>query len=240
MSGLIDEAGLYRQGGVGVMAGQHVIHMAPPASRVPQLMGELLDWLVRTEAHPLIVSSIFHYEFEFIHPFADGNGRLGRMWQSLILSKWNPLFGDFPVESLVFEHQSEYYLALEESTRQADSAPFITFMLGMILGTLNTVSSDTANELTPDATPDATPDVTPDVRLLTVLDGEMTRQKLREALRLRDDEHFRRAYLIPALEAGLIEMTIPERPRSSRQRYRLTDKGRQVVTSGHSVKTIKR
>lgn len=244
MSGLIDEAGLYRQGGVGVMAGQHVIHMAPPASRVPQLMGELLDWLVRTESHPLIVSSIFHYEFEFIHPFADGNGRLGRMWQSLILTQWNRLFADFPVESLVFAHQSEYYLALEESTRQADSAPFITFMLGMILGTLNTVSSDTANELTPDvtpdATPDATPDVTPDVRLLTVLDGEMTRQKLREALRLRDDEHFRRAYLIPALEAGLIEMTIPERPRSSRQRYRLTDKGRQVVTSGHSVKTIKR
>jgi Fic family protein len=232
MSGLIDEAGLYRQGGVGVMAGQHVIHMAPPASRVPQLMGELLDWLVRTECHPLIVSSIFHYEFEFIHPFADGNGRLGRMWQSLILTQWNRLFADFPVESLVFAHQSAYYLALEESTRQADSAPFITFMLGMILDTLNTVSSDTANELTPDATPDATPDVTPDVRLLTVLDGEMTRQKLREALGLSDDEHFRKAYLIPALEAGLIEMTIPDKPRSSRQKYRLTAKGRQVLATG--------
>jgi Fic family protein len=167
MSGLIDEAGLYRQGGVGVMAGQHVIHMAPPASRVPVLMADLFDWLVRTEAHPLIVSSIFHYEFEFIHPFADGNGRLGRMWQSLILTQWNRLFADFPVESLVFAHQSKYYLALEESTRQTDSAPFITFMLGMILDTLNTVSSDTANELTPDATPDVTPDVTPEAPAAT-------------------------------------------------------------------------
>ena len=236
MSGLIDEAGLYRQRGVGVMAGQHVIHMAPPASRVPVLMADLFDWLVRTDTHPLIVSSVFHYEFEFIHPFTDGNGRLGRMWQSLILTQWNRLFADFPVESLVFAHQSEYYLALEESTRQTDSAPFITFMLGMILDTLNTATLDTGAGLTPDVTPD----VTPYASLLTVLDGEMTRQQLREALRLRDDEHFRPAYLIPALEAGLIEMTIPERPRSSRQRYRLTDKGRQVVTSGHRVKTIKR
>ena len=232
MSGLIDEAGLYRQGGVGVMAGQRVIHIAPPASRVPVLMADLFDWLVRTDAHPLIVSSVFHYEFEFIHPFADGNGRLGRMWQSLILSKWNPLFGDFPVESQVFEHQSAYYLALEESTRQADSAPFITFMLGMILETFKTATLDTGAGLTPDVTPHATPDATPYVRLLPLLVGEMTRQQLREAIGLRDDEHFRRTYLIPALEAGLIEMTIPEKPRSSRQKYRLTAKGRQVLATG--------
>ncbi len=228
MFGLIDEAGLYRQGGVGVMAGQRVIHMAPPASRVPLLMADLFDWLVRTDAHPLIISSVFHYEFEFIHPFSDGNGRLGRMWQSLILSKWNPLFGDFPVESQVFEHQAAYYQALEESTRQADSAPFITFMLGMILDTLKTATLDTGASLTPDVTPDATPYV----RLLPLLVGEMTRQQLREAIGLRDDEHFRRTYLIPALEAGLIEMTIPEKPRSSRQKYRLTAKGRQLMATG--------
>jgi len=228
MSVLIDEAGLYRQGGMGVMAGQHVIHMAPPASRIPVHMADLFDWLVRTDAHPLIVSSVFHYEFEFIHPFADGNGRLGRIWQGLILSKWNPLFGDFPVESLVFEHQSAYYLALEESTRQAGSAPFITFLLGMILDTLNTTTLDTGAGLTPDVTPD----VSLYARLLPLLVGEMTRQLLREALRLRDDEHFRRAYLIPALEAGLIEMTIPAKPRSSRQKYRLTARGRQLMATG--------
>jgi Fic family protein len=136
MSGLIDEAGLYRHGGVGVMAGSQVIHMAPPADRVPQLMADLFGWLAATDAHPLIASAVFHYEFEFIHPFADGNGRMGRLWQSLILAHWNPLFADIPVESLIFEHLAEYYQSLQESTRQVDSAPFIAFMLRMILDTV--------------------------------------------------------------------------------------------------------
>jgi len=217
MSGLIDEAGLYRHGGVGVMAGQQVIHMAPPADRVPQLMADLFGWLATTDAHPLIVSSVFHYEFEFTHPFADGNGRMGRLWQSLILARWNPLFADIPVESLIFEHQAEYYQAIQESTRQTDSAPFIAFMLRMILDTVTT------------STPEVAPEVTPEVRLLSVLNGEMTRQQLKEALGLKDDEHFRKAYLLPALDAGLIEMTIPDKPRSSKQKYRLTAKGRQVM-----------
>jgi len=214
MSGLIDEAGLYRHGGAGVMAGQQVIHMAPPADRVPHLMADLFGWLVATDAHPLIASSVFHYEFEFIHPFADGNGRMGRLWQSLILARWNSLFADIPVESLIFEHQAEYYQAIQESTQKTDSAPFISFMLRMILDTVTS------------STPEVAPEVTPEVRLLSVLAGEMTRQQLKEALGLKDDEHFRKAYLLPALEAGLVEMTIPDKPRSSKQKYRLTDKGR--------------
>lgn len=217
MSGLIDEAGLYRHGGVGVMAGQQVIHMAPPADRVPHLMADLFGWLAATDAHPLIASSVFHYEFEFIHPFADGNGRMGRLWQSLILARWNPLFADIPVESLIFEHQAEYYQAIQESTQKTDSAPFIAFMLRMILDAVTS------------STPEVAPEVTPEVRLLSVLAGEMTRQQLKEALGLKDDEHFRKAYLLPALEAGLIEMTIPDKPRSSKQKYRLTDKGRQEM-----------
>jgi len=217
MSGLIDEAGLYRHGGVGVMAGQQVIHNAPPADRVPHLMADLFSWLAVTDAHPLIASSVFHYEFEFIHPFADGNGRMGRLWQSLILARWNPLFADIPVESLIFEHQGEYYQAIQESTQKSDSAPFIAFMLRMILDTVTS------------STPGVAQEVTPEVRLLSVLAGEMTRQQLKEALGLKDDEHFRKAYLLPALDAGLIEMTIPDKPRSSKQKYRLTDKGRQVM-----------
>lgn len=215
MSGLIDQAGVYRHGGVGVMAGQQVIHMAPPADRVAQLMADLFGWLAATDAHPLVASSVFHYEFEFIHPFADGNGRMGRLWQSRILARWNPLFAEIPVESLIFEHQAEYYYALQESTQQTDSAPFIAFMLRMILDTVTT------------STPEVAPEVTPEVRLLSVLASEMTRQQLKEALGLKDDEHFRKAYMLPALEAGLIEMTIPDKPRSSKQKYRLTDKGRQ-------------
>jgi Fic family protein len=218
MSGLIDEAGIYRRGGVGVLAGKEVIHMAPSANRVPHLMGDLFGWLAASDAHPLIASSIFHYEFEFIHPFADGNGRVGRLWQSLIRARWKPLFANIPVESLIFEHQAEYYQALQESTRQTDSAPFVTFMLRMILATVTAL------------TPEVTQEVAPEVRLLFAFSGEMNRQQLKTALGLKDDEHFRKAYLLPALKAGLIERTIPDKPRSSRQKYRLTDMGRDWLT----------
>jgi len=130
--GLIDEAGAYRSGGVGVMADGQVIHMAPPAQRVPYLMTDLLGWLASTAHHPLIASSVFHYEFEFIHPFSDGNGRMGRLWQSLILAQWHPVFANLPVESLIFERQQTYYQAIQESTRKTDSASFILFMLNAI------------------------------------------------------------------------------------------------------------
>ena len=216
MSGLIDEAGLYRHGGVGVMAGQQVIHMAPPADRVPQLMGNLFGWLAAADVHPLIASSVFHYEFEFIHPFADGNGRMGRLWQSLILGHWNPLYADIPVESLIFEHQAEYYQSIKESTQKTDSAPFITFMLRMILDTVTTTA------------PQVSPQVTPQVgELLAAIQGEMGREALQSALGLSDRKSFRERYLKPALVDGLVEMTIPDKPNSRLQKYRLTDKGRQ-------------
>jgi Fic family protein len=109
MAGLIDESGAYRRGSVGVMEGGKVIHLVPPAGRVSVLMTDLFRWLVASEEHPLITSSVFHYEFEFIHPFADGNGRMGRLWQSLILTRWKPLFADVPVESMVHEHQADYF-----------------------------------------------------------------------------------------------------------------------------------
>ena len=141
MAGLLDLPGQYRNGGVGVMAGQDVVHLAPPAGRVPLLMRDLLRWLENCGEHPLIASSVFHYEFEFIHPFADGNGRLGRLWQSLILSRWNPRFAHIPVESLVYEHQQEYYAALGNSTQLSNSAPFIEFMLRMIFNAVSGAQS---------------------------------------------------------------------------------------------------
>ena len=107
MLGLIDDAGQYRSGGVGVIKNNKVVHMAPPEGRVPKLMGDLFDWLASSEDHPLIKSCVFHYEFEFIHPFADGNGRMGRLWQTLILKQWNEVFTYLPVESLVSAHQTE-------------------------------------------------------------------------------------------------------------------------------------
>lgn len=215
MSGLIDEAGHYRLGGVGVMSGSQVIHMAPPAARVSHLMTDLLHWLTATDAHPLIASSVFHYEFEFIHPFADGNGRIGRLWQSLILARWNPLFADIPVESLIFEHQDEYYQAIQESTQHTDSKPFIAFILRMIQDALTT------------SIPQVAPQVTPQVgELLAAIHGEMGREALQSALGLADRKSFRERYLKPALADGLIEMTLPDKPNSRLQKYRLTDRGR--------------
>ncbi|MFH2122898.1 MAG: Fic family protein [Pseudomonadota bacterium] len=222
MSGLIEEAGIYRRGGVGVMAGGQVVHMAPPADRVPHLMADLFGWLAATDAHPLIAGSVFHYEFEFIHPFADGNGRMGRMWQSLILTCWNPLFADIPVESMVYEHQQHYYDALNASTGRADSAPFIAFMLRMILDIVIT------------SAPQVSPQVTPQVgELLAAIQGEVGREALQSVLGLSDRKSFRERYLKPALADGLIEMTIPDKPTSRLQKYRLTDKGWQWL-QGHA------
>lgn len=136
MTDLVKENGRYRTGGVGVFDGQQCIHIGPPAQRVPLLMADLLQWVRTTKAHPLVSSCVFHYEFEFIHPFADGNGRMGRMWQTLLLMQWNPLFAWIPVETLVKEHQGEYYAAIAQSDREASSTPFITFMLRCLLQTM--------------------------------------------------------------------------------------------------------
>lgn len=133
MLGLVDGPGQYRQGGVGIYRGEALVHMAPPANRVPQLMEDLLHWLGTTDAHPLIASCVFHYEFEFIHPFDDGNGRMGRLWQTLILSQWQPLLAYLPVETLVHARQAAYYQALSEADQRAEATPFIEFMLQALL-----------------------------------------------------------------------------------------------------------
>ena len=146
MLGLLDHPGVYRHGGVGVMGDGKVLHMAPQANRVPRLMGQLFHWLSNTREHPLIASSVFHYEFEFIHPFADGNGRMGRLWQTLLLSRWQAAFAWLPVESLVHQQQSAYYQALNASTQMSDSAPFIRFMLSCILDAVSKTSAKTRAE----------------------------------------------------------------------------------------------
>jgi Fic family protein len=136
MSGLVDEAGMFRKGGVGVFDGDKPIHIAPPADRVRDLMSDLFGWLENADDHLLIRSCVFHYEFEFIHPFADGNGRIGRLWQSLILGRLNPIFEHLPVENMVYSNQKAYYQAINRSSDLGDSGPFIDFMLEEILNAL--------------------------------------------------------------------------------------------------------
>lgn len=136
MQALVEDAGRFRRGSVGVFGEQGVVHLAPPAERVPMLMNDLFDWLKTSKDHLLIRSCVFHYEFEFIHPFIDGNGRTGRLWQSLILGKLHPMFEHLPVENMVYANQQAYYDAITASTKAAQSGPFIDFMLGEIYKTL--------------------------------------------------------------------------------------------------------
>ena len=136
MQALVDNPGLYRRGGVGVFGEKGLVHLAPPADRVPMLMGDLFDWLKQSKDHLLIRSCVFHFEFEFIHPFIDGNGRTGRLWQSLILGKLHPLFEHLPVENMVYSNQRQYYDAITASTNAEQSGPFIDFMLNEIYKTL--------------------------------------------------------------------------------------------------------
>ena len=137
MQDLLKEAGSFRKSNVGVGNNNEIVHIAPPAKQIPTLMQNLFNWLQTTNIHPLIKSSVFHYEFEFIHPFIDGNGRIGRFWQTLILYDWKKVFLNIPIESIVRDTQVEYYKAIEKSSEIADSYPFVEYMLEAILTVCN-------------------------------------------------------------------------------------------------------
>lgn len=220
MNGLVPENGKFRSGGVGAFDGEVLIHMAPPAEFVPEHIHNLFVWYQQSELHPLIKSAVFHYEFEFIHPFADGNGRMGRMWHSLLLGKWKELFFWLPIEELIQSRQKEYYDALGVADRQADSAGFVELMLEIIRDSLKEITvvgrpTDQDNSQVTDQ------DKTPVGRLLSALgDKTLSTAELMERLGLSHRPTFRKNYLNPALEQNLIERTIPDKPNSKNQRYR--------------------
>ena len=212
MRDLTEDAGRYRDVGVGVFAGERLVHMVPPASNVPMLVMNLFKWIEKSDAHPLVKSCVFHYEFEFIHPFDDGNGRMGRMWQTLLLYKWNELFGWLPIETLIRERQQEYYDVLGRCDANADSGEFVEFILTAIFDALNEIIVNEQVDIT----------ITEQVaRLLRCLgDKEYSTRELMELLKLKHRPTFRDNYLLPALEAELVEMTVPTKPNSRKQKYR--------------------
>ena len=213
MQGLVEGAGKFRTNSVGVFdESGKVIHVAPPCDMVNGLMEQLFEWLKTSKAHMLIRSSIFHYEFEFIHPFADGNGRTGRLWQTALLADWKPVFEWIPVESIIKDHQAEYYHAIGLSTSEGKSNSFILFMLGIIKKAVEELIRDTRYHQR---------HISSQVKaLMSVIEtNPMSATELMEKLGLKSRAAFRKNYLQPCLAAGLIAMTDPENKTSRNQRY---------------------
>lgn len=212
---VVEESGDFRRGEEGVFNGDECIFMAPPARIVPQLMENLFQWM-RTEkehVHPLIMSSIFHYEFVFIHPFADGNGRMARLWHTAMLAKWKPVFEYIPIESQIEKFQNEYYDAIARCHIEGESTVFIEFMLAQIDKILDDISAQMSEE---------NENLSEYLkRLLGVMEYGVpyTGNTLMEKLGLKSKEGFRRNYLRPAVDMNLIRMTIPDKPNSRNQRY---------------------
>lgn len=216
MKGLAEEAGRLRTGQVGVLSGDKVIHLAPPAKLVPEQIQNLLEWAQSTEHHPLVSSSIFHYELEFIHPFSDGNGRMGRYWQTLLLSRWQPLFAWLPVETVVRARQAEYYRAFQDTQSTGDDGVFVEFMLLALLEALEEVDID--GQMTDQVSDQVSDQV---YALLDILGTEtLSAFQLMEKLGLSHRTHFRQHYLQPAIDMGLVEPTMPQSPNSPKQKYR--------------------
>ena len=212
---VVEESGEFRRGEEGVFNGNQCIFMAPPARFVPQLMDNLFEWMKEAEntVHPLILSSVFHYEFVFIHPFADGNGRMARLWHTAILSRWKPIFEYIPIESQIEKFQDEYYNAIAKCHVDGASTIFIEFMLSQIDKILDDISvqiSENSEQISEYIK-----------KLLDVMEYDIpyTSKTLMEKLELKSKEGFRRNYLRPAMDMNLIHMTIPDKPNSRNQRY---------------------
>ena len=212
---VVEESGSFRRGEEGVFNGEQCIFMAPPARLVPQLMEELFQWMKEEQnnVHPLILSSVFHYEFVFIHPFSDGNGRMARLWHTAILFRWKTVFEYIPIESQIEKFQDEYYNAIAKCHIDGSSTIFIEFMLSQIDKILDHICvqiSEDNEQLSEYVR-----------RLLKVMEYDIpyTGKTLMEKLGLKSRESFRRHYLRPAIDRNLIRMTIPDKPNSRNQRY---------------------
>lgn len=211
----VEESGKFRSGEEGVFQDGKCIFVAPPAKNVSGLMTDLMSWLKNSKnnVHPLIASSIFHYEFVFIHPFSDGNGRMARLWHTAILYNWRDVFEFIPIESQIEKFQNEYYDAIAKCHENGNSNVFIEFMLKMI----DTVIDDVAKQINKENI--ETSEYVK--RLLNVMEFDVpySANSLLEALNLKSKETLRKNYIDPAIKLGLIRMTLPEKPKSKNQRY---------------------
>ena len=211
----VEESGDFRKGDEGVMDGDICIFIAPKPEYVDKLMRQLFDFIKRNKdiIHPLILSSVFHYEFVFIHPFSDGNGRTVRLWQNILLTKWKSIFEYVPIETAIKKYQNDYYKAIANCNAKGDSTEFIEFMLKMI--------DEVLDDLIKNANIEIKHINSYITKLLDVMDYNipMSIKEIMEKLGLKSRSSFIKTYLNPALEQGLIKMTIKDKPTSKNQRY---------------------
>ena len=209
-----NDSGQYRNHAEGVFDGEQVIFVAPSEKFVPALMHDLFDWLKNDLETPMLIKScVFHYEFVFIHPFSDGNGRTARLWQNVLLMKWNPIFEYIPLESRIQKYQDEYYNAISECHKNGDSNKFIEFMLRLIDESIDEVSNNFVQE---------SKNISEQVnKLLEIMDYDipLSANEIMRRLDIKSKETLRANYLNPAIENGLVKMTIPYKPSSKNQKY---------------------
>ena len=211
----VKQSGEFRKGPEGVFDGDKCIFICPPEEMVNPLMNDLFSWLRKNKEiiHPLILSSVFHYEFVFIHPFSDGNGRMARLWQNSLLYQWKDIFEYLPIESKIHKYQEEYYNAIAESHKNGNSNCFINFMLKMI--------DETLDEAIETSFLPITNELININRLLDVmeLNTPLTASEIMAKLGIKSKETLRSQYLDPAIKQGLINLTIPDKPTSKNQKY---------------------
>ena len=215
LTAMVDgESGKYRNHAEGVFNGNRVIFVAPPADLVPDLMHDLFQWLKNDKETPLLIKScVFHYEFVFIHPFGDGNGRTVRLWQNVLLTKWNKIFEFLPIESQIQKYQAEYYATIAECHKNGNSNKFVEFMLQVIDETLDNAVLSATRE---------SHNISEQVnKLLDVMEADipLSATEIMRRLGIKSKETLRNSYLNPALQNGLIKMALPDKPSSKNQRY---------------------
>ena len=212
----VDESGEFRKGNEGVFDEKgNCIHVCPPPEQVNELMKQLFDWMKKNKEviHPLILSSIFHYEFVFIHPFKDGNGRTVRLWQNVILSNWKELFEYLPIETQIQKYQDNYYKSINNCNQSGESTEFIEFMLKMIDEVLDEAIRTSLSPMTETGV-----NIN---KLLSVMEYNipMTANDIMDRLGIKSKETLRTTYLDPAIKEGVVALTIPDKPTSKNQMY---------------------
>jgi len=222
-NGLVKESGRFRSGDVGVFDGDTVVHIGVRPQFVPQLVQDLFVWARESQLHPVLKSAIMHYEIETIHPFEYGNGRMGRLWQTLLLAKWNPIFAWIPMESILYENRPQYYEAIEYAREKNDCGAFIDFTLSAILDTITLqVKHQVEHQVEMTDTQNA---------ILRLLENKsLSRKEIFAGIGMKGDSRSFKRIVEPLIAAGFVERTVPDKPKSSLQKYRLTDKGRALLT----------